>query len=438
MRTPFTTAAAALSLALALSFTGPAPASADSTADSTEAPGIERVSVADDGTQANETTFRSDGPAVSSDGRFVAFTSTASNLVPGDTNGALDVFVRDRQARTTERVNVSGSGAQASGETKGTALALSPDGRYVVFASNADNLVAGDTHTKGPDLFLRDRQTRTTTRIATGATTQYPHAAFSPDGRYLSHTVHSGGGLVLFDMETRTGRRLGTFRGSAPSLSTDARWIAFTSTDTGLVPGDTNGLSDVFVYERQTGAVSRVNLTSTGGQSATTDCCGSFAPSISADGRYVAFDSDADNLVPGDKNQIGDVFVRDLRERTTERVSVAGDGSEGERNWLHDMGARNARISADGRYVFFSCDQNGLVPGFDDYQNPIYLHDRRTRATSVVSDPVGAVREAAFHPAITPGGRHVAFNSGSEALVPGDTNKAQDIFIRTLAEDPLP
>ncbi|MGW0537191.1 TolB family protein [Streptomyces sp. NPDC003032] len=422
----------AAALAVALAFAGHDPASAADT------PGIERVSVSSDGTQAEEPKWRSDGPAISSDGRYVAFTSTSDNLAPGDTNGALDVFVRDRQSKTTERVNVSSSGAQASGETKGDGLAISPDGRYVVFASNADNLVAGDTWTKGPDLFLHDRQTRTTVRIGTGTTDQYPDAAFSPDGRYLSHTVHAKPGLVLYDMETRTGRRLGTFHGDSPSLSTDARRIAFTSDDTDLVPGDTNGDTDVFVYERQTGTITRANLTSTGGQAVTQECCGSFEPSISADGRHVAFESDAHNMVPKDTNTTADIFVRDLQAKTTERVSVASDGTEGERNWIFDMGAADAEITADGRYVFFSCDQNGLVPGFDDYQNPIYLHDRQTRTTSVMSDPVAANRESAFNPAITPDGRHVGFNSGSDKLVPGDTNGDQDIFVRTREQDPQP
>ncbi|WP_399931537.1 TolB family protein [Streptomyces kanamyceticus] len=418
----------AAALAVVLACAGQAPVSA------ADAPGtavFERVSVAGDGTQADEVKWRADAPAISSDGRYVAFTSTAANLVPGDTNGSLDVFVRDRQARTTERVSVSGSGGQASGEASGTGLAISPDGRYVVFGSNADNLVPGDTWTQGSDLFLHDRQARTTVRIGTGATHQYPDAAFSPDGRYLSHTVHAKGGLVLYDMETRTGRRLGTFHGDAPALSTDARRIAFTSDDTNLVPGDTNGDTDVFVYERLTGAVTRANLTSTGQQAVSQDCCGSYDPAISADGRHVAFESDAENLVPNDTNTSRDLFVRDLQTRTTERANVTDDGTEGERNWVYDLGARGAQISADGRYVFFYSSQNKLVPGFDDDQTSVYARDRETRTTSVVSDPVAAHRETAFDPAITPDARHIAFSSGSDKLVPDDTNGDRDIFVRT-------
>ncbi|MFH8289553.1 TolB family protein [Streptomyces sp. NPDC018059] len=419
----------AAALAVVLTCAGQAPVSAS---DDPGGPGIERVNVSGDGAQADEAKWRSDdAPAISSDGRYVAFSSTSDILVPGDTNGALDVFVRDRQEKTTERVNVSSSGAQASGETKGHGLALSPDGRYVVFASNADNLVAGDTWTKGSDLFLHDRQARTTVRIGTGATHQYPDAAFSPDGRYLSHTVHAKGGLVLYDMQTRTSQKLGTFHGSAPSLSTDARRIAFTSDDTNLVPGDTNGDTDVFVYERQTGAITRANLTSTGGQAVSLECCGSFEPAISADGRIVAFESDARNMVPDDTNQIEDMFVRDLTARTTERVSVASDGTQGEWNWVYGLGARQAEITADGRYVFFASDLNGLVTGFDGSWNRIYRHDRQTRTTSVVSDTDPKSEELALNPAITPEGRHVAFSSDSGTLVPGDTNGDRDIFVRT-------
>ncbi|MFI2615139.1 TolB family protein [Streptomyces sp. NPDC018584] len=419
-------------LAVVLACAGQAPVSA---ADAPGVSGFERVSVAGDGTQADEVKWHSEAPAISSDGRYVAFASTAAGLVPGDTNGALDVFVRDRQAKTTERVSVSSSGGQASGEASETGLAISPDGRYVVFASNADNLVPGDTWTQGSDLFLHDRQTRTTTRIGTGATHQYPDAAFSPDGRYLSHTVHAKGGLVLYDMQTRTGRKLGTFHGSAPALSTDARRIAFTSDDTNLVPGDTNGDTDVFVYERQTGAITRANLTHTGEQAVTAHCCGSYDPAISADGRLVAFESDADNLVPKDTNTSRDVFVRDLQDRTTERVNVADDGSEGERNWVYDLGARGAQISADGRHVFFYSSQNKLVAGFDDDQTAIYAHDRLTRTTRVMSDPVAAHRETAFDPVITPDARHVAFSSSSEHLVPDDTNGDRDTFVHTLGQD---
>ncbi|WP_223777519.1 hypothetical protein [Streptomyces sp. 135] len=156
----------AAALAVVLACAGQAPVSA---ADAPGTAGFERVNVAGDGTQADEVKWRADAPAISSDGRYVAFTSTAANLVPGDTNGSLDVFVRDRQARTTERVSVSGSGGQASGEASGTGLAISPDGRYVVFGSNADNLVPGDTWTPSPD----HRPSRPTSRSA-------PTAAISP------------------------------------------------------------------------------------------------------------------------------------------------------------------------------------------------------------------------------------------------------------------
>src|SRR3990172_5886825 len=191
------------------------------------APGTtERASVSTAGVQGDAL---SGYPAISADGTIVAFRASASNLVPSDTNGADDVFVRDRQAGATERVSVSSAGGQGSGGHS-YEPSVSDDGRYVAFRSHATNLVAGDTNGTD-DVFVRDRQTGVTVRVSVD-----------------SSGVQGNGGSY------------------EPSVSGDGRYVAFRSVASNLVPGDDNAVQDIFVHDRQTGATERVSVTSAGGQ----------------------------------------------------------------------------------------------------------------------------------------------------------------------------
>ncbi|GAA3378104.1 PD40 domain-containing protein [Streptomyces sannanensis] len=415
-------ATAALALAAVLPALSAAPAHAE------VAPGYERVNVSSTG-EAQGGMSTDQETALSADGRFVAFTSKAANLVPGDTNGVMDVFVRDRTSGTTERVSVSGSGAQGTAASHQGHLVISPDGRYVAFSSDADNLVPGDANGKA-DLFLRDRQTGSTTRIASGYNAGWSYAvSFSPDGRYLAHEVPKSG-VVLRDLVTGTTENLGSFSVYGLSLSADARSVAFASADSTLVPNDTNEDADIFVLDRQTSAITRVSVNSAGQQALS--YTGSTAPSISADGRFVAFESGADNLVRYDTNQSDDIFVRDRQNNTTERVNLTLDGEEPTQDWLYDMGALAPQISADGRYVLFNSDHANMIPGTDPYAVParIFLRDRQTGTTSVVDGPVTATKSS-FRPSMASDGRTIAFSSDNDTLVPGDTNNAADVFVRT-------
>lgn len=286
-----------------------------------------RVSVSSVEQQGNRA---SGGPSVSADGRYVVFSSTASNLVAGDTNKASDVFVRDRRTGTTRRVSVSSAGTQADRGSNTAPLAVSADGRYVVFASPATNLVAGD-RSDASDVFRRDMTTgrtalvsRSSTGLQSNRSSEYPR--MTPDGRYVAFTstatnfVPGPTGLQyeVFLRDLRTGttswvstRRSGgaATRGSfLQSLSADARYIAFTSDSTDLVPGDTNGSSDVFIRDRRTGTLRRASGTGTGTQADS----GSADGALSADGSRIAFTSLADNLVAGDSNGVADVFLRVL------------------------------------------------------------------------------------------------------------------------------
>jgi Tol biopolymer transport system component len=215
------------------------------------------ASVSSDGVGGDDLSWESD---INADGRFVAFESGASNLVPGDTNGVPDIFVRDRATGTTERVSVSSEGVE--GNSVSWNPAISPDGRYVVFMSYASNLVTGDTNLSG-DIFVHDRQTGVTERVS------------------VSNGSTEGNG-DSFD----------------PAVSTYGRYVAFISFASNLVTGDTNNRSDIFVHDRQTGVTERVSVSSAGAQS------NGFSelPDISGDGRFVTYYSAASNLVQNDTN----------------------------------------------------------------------------------------------------------------------------------------
>ncbi len=284
-----------------------------------------RVSVSSTGAQANDETF---DPAVSADGRYVAFTSAASNLVPGDTNSTGDVFVRDTLTGRTRRVSVSSTGAQSA--LGGWHPAISADGRHVAFGSHASNLVPGDTN-NATDVFVHDMTTGKTRRVDVSSTGAQSDSS-SAD----------------------------------PAISADGRSVAFYSSATDLVPGDTNNAADVFVHDMTNGKTRRVSVSSTGAQVDVTSF--TFGAGISANGRYIVFNSTASSLVPADTNDSYDVFVHDVATGQTRRVSVTSDGSQGDGPSLYQA------ISADGRHVAFQSFASNLVPGDTNAVPDVFLH----------------------------------------------------------------
>jgi Tol biopolymer transport system component len=409
----------------------------------------QRVSLDSHGGQANSD---SDSAATSADGRYVAFWSSASNLVPGDTNAAADIFVRDRQLGTTERASVDSGGAQANSGSD-YLLSISADGRYVAFASNASNLVPGDTNGHW-DVFVRDRQLGTTERVSVDSGGAQANAdslepSISADGRYVAFWSNASN-LVPGDTNTASDifvrdRLLGTTErvsvdsngtqadkfSDSPSISADGRYVAFESFATNLVPGDTNGTYDVFVHDRQLGTTERVSVDSNGAQA---NSSSGPTSSISADGRYVAFASAASNLVPGDTNDASDVFVRDRLLGTTERDSVDSAGAQGNGPY----GSGSPSVSADGRYVVFASESTNLVPGDTNGTNDIFVRDRLLGTTERVSvDSAGAQANSdSSYPSISADGRYVGFTSNASNLVPGDTNAFADMFVRDRLGDP--
>ena len=406
----------------------------------------ERVSIDSGGAAGNDSSLY---PSISADARFVAFWSWATNLVNGDTNGRIDVFVHDRQTGATERVSLGPGGTQGNGDSHYPSI--SADGRYVAFWSYATNLVSGDTNT-AMDIFVRDRQSGTTERVSLDSSgvqgnRESLDPSISADGRYVAFRSYADN-LVSGDangvqdafvrdrLSSTTERvsldSLGT-QGNGdsfePSISADGRYVAFQSFSTNLVSGDTNGQTDVFVRDRQSGTTERVSVDSVGTQGNGF----SYWHSISADGRYVAFRSYADNLVSGDTNGQPDVFVHDRQNGTTERASVGSGGVQG--NGISYF----ASISADGRYVAFASEASDLVSGDTNGQPDVFVRDRRNGTTERVSvDSVGAQGNGfSYWHSISADGRYVAFYSYADNLVGGDTNGMGDVFVRTRGPAPM-
>lgn len=406
-----------------------------------------RVNVATDGAQA---IGWSGASSISVDGRFVAFASGASNLVPSDTNARTDIFVHDRETGQTSMVSVATGGAQGNGGSDWPSI--TSDGRFVAFQSTASNLVPGDTNSV-PDIFVHDRQTGETSRVsvATGGDQgnwNSERASISGDGRFVAFWS-SAGNLVpgdtngyrdVFVHDRQTGQTsivsvaiggaLGDYRSELASISGDGRFVAFQSAASNLVPGDTNNAWDVFVRDRNMGETSRVSVATGGAQGDGV----SEQPSISADGRFVVFHSWASTLVPGDTNSLPDVFVHDRQTGQTSIVSVATCGSQGN-SWSFWPA-----ISADGLRVAFHSDASNLVAGDTKEIQDVFLHDRQTGTTTRVSVSTGGAEGNGTSelPAISADGRFVAFQSVASNLVPNDTNLARDIFVHEREVPLLP
>ena len=340
-----------------------------------------RVSVATDGSQANN---GSSDPSISADGRWVTYRSGASNLVPGDSNDTSDVFVWDRDTRTTSRASVATDGTQADGWSD--APAISGDGRWIVFRSAASNLVADDTNGTS-DVFLWDRDTGTTSRVSVAT-----------DG------TQADGWSDL------------------PAISADGRWVSYRSGASNLVPADTNAADDVFLWGRDGGTTSRVSVASDGSQANGR----SDAPAISGDGSWIAYQSYASNLVPGDSNAASDVFLWGREGGTTSRVWVASDGSQA--NGPSDSPA----ISGDGRWVSYRSTASNLVVGDTNAKADVFAWDRAagtTRRVSLATDGAQPADGFSYDPAISSDGVWITYWSYASNLVAGDTNGTWDVFV---------
>lgn len=325
-------------------------------------------------------------PSISGNGRYIAFSSAATNIVPLDNNGVDDIFVHDSESSTTWRVSEGPTGAPANGASGKSSMSYS--GRYMAYWSGANNLAAGDFNNLG-DVFLCDQTLHATTRVTTGN-----QSALGAGSSYIC------------------------------SVSNDGRWIAFSSSAANLVVGDTNNKDDIFLRDMALGTTTRVSVGSTGAQSNNH----SSYPDISGDGRYVAFASTASNLVAGDVNGRVDIFVRDQCSGTVSIESVSALGAIGDSNSF------SPSLSYDGRFIAFASDARNLLPGDTNYHRDVFVRDRVLGTTVLISTGVvGAVADGdSSAPIISANGKYVVFSSSASNLVPNDTNNKSDVFLRNL------
>jgi archaellum component FlaF (FlaF/FlaG flagellin family) len=357
-----------------------------------------RMSVRSNGDGANANSWNVD---VSANGRFVAFISEADNLVPDDGNSRADVFVHNRKTGKTRRVSVRSNGDEGDEDSGYSAVAISATGRFVAFDSEATDLVGGDT-LGNDDIFVHDRSTGKTRRVS----------------------VRSNGDEGDSDSYTNV------------DISADGKFVAFSSEAENLVPGDDNAHTDVFVHNQETHKTRRVSVRSNGDQADQGDpYSGDYAVAISATGRFVAFDSGASDLVSDDDNGNPDIFVHDRSTGKTRRVSVRSNGEESD-----GESYENVDISADGKFVAFPSNAFNLVPNDDNGYMDVFVHNRttgKTRRVSLRSNGDEADDDSGFGSGgyydtmlrISATGRFVAFASKATNLVGGDTLGYMDVFI---------
>lgn len=405
---------------------------------------VERISLAGDGSQANADSYQ---PAVSDDGNVIAFRSNADNLVAGDSNNWTDVFVRDLGPGTTERVSLQPNGSESSSFSNRPSL--SGDGRIVVFES--PNPVSWVLVTA-----VTDRQAGSTVHLLPRDQSGNPaepklarlEPVISGDGRFIAFRSRDqfqdayptdvrpvdddGNGTLdvfVYDFDTQPTPRLRRVSrlttddeldadSLRPAISADGSLVAF-MTYSELVVNDANSRPDIVLKDSQSGVLELISVTPGG----STGNGGSFNPAISADADAIAFRSEASNLVPGDTNARWDIFVRVRTAGTTARVSVASDGTQGNH---HSM---EASVSDDGRFVAFRSMASNLVTDDDNRRADIFVHDRDTAQTVLVSRSAADPSDGhSANPAISGDGAWIVFESDATNLVAGDTNDARDIF----------
>jgi len=387
--------------------------------------------------------------SASADGRYVAFASRASNLVDNDGNGLGDIFVRDMMQGITVRASVDTLGGDPNGVS--SSPVISDDGRYVVFHSTASNLVPDDTN-EFEDIFVRDLVAASTVRASvdtTGGDADAPshYPAISADGQFVvfrswASDLAPGDGngkqdIFVRDMVAGTTVRAsvsatggdadGESRGA--SISAEGRFAAFHSYASNLVPeGDTNGYLDVYVRDLVNNVTIRASVNTTGGEP-NCDSRAKVGLSLSADGHYVVFQSCASDLVPNDHNGVYDIFVRDLVAGTTTRVSV--DRFGGDANKQSEAGS----ISGDGRFVAWHSNASDIVSGDTAGKKDVFIRDLvkgKTIRLSLDYLTGGDTDGNSRHAKASNGGQFIVFQSDASDLVAGDGNGLQDVFMSIL------
>jgi Tol biopolymer transport system component len=418
---------------------------------------LDLVNIAPGGAAANG---GASDPAISADGRLVAFESTADNLSAEDDNGVQGIFVRALPGGASTLVSratgATGAGANGSADDP----AISADDRFVVFQSTADNLATDDDDAV-TNIFVRDLTAGTTTLVSrmTGATGAGGNGnSFDPsisgDGRVvafmsLANNLSSedddgvgfahvfvrdlqAGTTTLVSRESGPAGAVTTAESRSPTISADGRLVAFASRSTNLSAEDSDNAQDVFVRDLQT-ATTTLASRAVGAGGATGDGDSS-TPVISADGRAVVFVSVAANLSDAD-GAAADVFVRDLQASTTTLVSrasgVTGAGADGA-----GSPERPPAISSDGRFVAFNSNADNLSASDANGVENVFVRDLLSATTTLVSRRVGAAGAGAnggsSDPAISGDGGFVAFRSAADNLSSADDNGVTNVFRREV------
>lgn len=406
---------------------------------------IALVSIAADGTIGDSSSLSS---SISSDGRYITFESYATNLINGDTNAKEDIFLKDTQTGAVTLISSSSSGTIGDGAS--VSPVISTDGRYVVFESYSSNLILGAGGIS--DVFLKDTQTGITTLISQsiygyGGNDDSYNTAISSDGRYVvfrsdaSNLVNgdTNGYGDIFLRDTQTGitslvsssssSEIGNRASWYPDISADGNFVVFESASSNIVAGDVpqifDGIelwfSDIFLKNTITGAATLISSNSNG-DFGNGD---SFNASISSDGRYVVFDSTATNLVSGDTNSQSDVFLKDTLTGVTTLISCTATGEQG------NYGSYSPSISADGRFVVFYTSASNFVSGDTNENVDVFLKDTQTGALELISkSSSGEIgNNRSMYPFISADGSYITFSSEASNLVNNDINGSFDVFI---------
>jgi Tol biopolymer transport system component len=408
------------------------------------AEGTSRVSVAADGGEPNN--ISETDASFSADGRYVAFTSNASNLTSGDNNMYSDVYVRDRLLDTTTLVSVPAA-AGASGDNDSSNASISADGRYVAFESQDTNLVSPPTTTR--DIYVRDLVAKTTRLVSVNPTgneadggSSFPQISADGSSVVFSSSAHD---LVAGDTNSHddifvatlalhsvslslasvsTAGTQGDGNSIYATISATGRYVAFESMATNLTTLTTGAHEQVYLRDDVSGVTTMISEATAlaGGDD------DSLRPSISADGRRIAFQSFADNIVGGDTNTVVDVFLADLSSGHITRESGGSGAAQS------DGASAEPIISADGRYVAFDSDADNLVPGDTNAFQDVFRIDTNTGVTVRLSTSNGGAQgnDYSIISAMSPDGQHVSFYSPATNLLDATPSNRVDEYVRDL------
>jgi hypothetical protein len=402
-------------------------------------PGVNQL-ISVDSSENQGNAGSSDNISVSADGRFVAFTSGASNLVTGDTNGTDDVFVRDTVNGTTTRVSVSSSGTQSTG-TSGQAQ-ISHDGRYVVFWNTANDLDPAFGNNNNSDVYRRDLITSNTILVSktpsgygcNGTSCNQPD--ISADGRFVTFvgesntliggTGSNGGQIFVRDMITNTNKIVSldssgnpsVYGGSTPRISCDGGTITFTSYASDVRSGAGSSYRNVHYIVRAANEYAVAATVSSNGNSN--------LPAISCDGTHISFHSAASNLTSGDTNAKEDIFVYNIVDKTIKLVSRSTLGALGNNNC-----DTRSSLSGNGNLVVYASSATNLVANDTNGQYDLFVTNITTGTTERLSVDSSLTQGngQSYAPDISYNGKLTAFSTSATNLVANDTNGFSDIIL---------